>query len=745
MTSMIGRVYTRHKRITVHCVITFLLIGLYSIGFTQDRLVLQQISSPVTIDGASNEAAWQNIQPLPMIMYEPAHGGSMTEKTEIRIAYDENFLYASARCFDSDPAGVRLNSLYRDRTYNDDTFTLILDTFNDKENALFFQTNPAGIRIDAAISEDGSSWNGNWNTFWDAAAVKNDQGWFAEIRIPFSSLGFQTIQEEVIIGLIAGRFIRRKNEMQLFPAIPNEWPSHTPSQARETVLRGIKSQKPVYITPYLLGGYGETAVLNNDGTAYRMDGEDTKDIGLDVKYNLTSNLTLDLTVNTDFAQVEADDQRINLTRFSLWFPEKRRFFQERSGTFNFYTGARSFSTLFQSRRIGIHNGEEVPIWGGGRLVGRIGAWDVGILDMQTQSTDDLPTENFGVVRLRRQVFNPYSYTGAMVTSRINEKGDYNIAAGWDASIRLTDKEYLNLVWAQTFDKSIQDEYKPKFIESSNVVAHFRRRSREGLNYRFSLARMGKHYHPGMGFVTRRDFTEFFWSVSYNFFMREDSPMRLLEPLQCFGFVAWRNEDKSVQSAQVEWDTDFHWKTGHYLWADVEMYYEDLNGPLYFPGNTTVPIGSYTFYKCEGGYVMPRGNLLRFSVDFGYGSFYDGTRSEAGVDVTWNASRHLEVVLDYGFTRVDFSERSQDFNSHITRLRVRTGLNKHFSIHGFIQHSSTANFLTSNVRARYNFSEGHDLWLVYNEGINTEREGGELLLPRTNDRTVMCKYVYTWTK
>lgn len=710
----------------------------------QSHFELNRITGPISLDGRSDEAAWETVAPLPLIMYQPTHGGSLTERTEIRIAYDDHYLYASGRFYDTDPGGVRVNSLYRDRTRNDDTFDLIIDSFNDKENGLWFRTNPAGIRVDMAVSGDGRGLNADWDTFWDAEAVQTEEGWFAELRIPFSSLGFQKKQDQVVVGLIAFRFISRKNERHLFPAIPNEWPYQTISQAREVILNGIRIQRPVYLTPYTLGGFGQIANLNQAGSGFQMDSQWEKDIGLDIKYNITSNLTLDVTLNTDFAQVEADDQMVNLTRFSLFFPEKRRFFQERAGIFSFGTTVWTNTQVFHSRRIGIHEGQEVPILGGARLIGRVGNWDIGCLDMQTREMKDLDlsSENFGVLRVRRRIINPYSYAGCILTSRMGVDGSYNHTYGADATFRMTEREYVIVRWAQSIDSELLKQKRYDFRDSGSGFFALQRRSQEGLDFMASASYMGRDFTPEMGFTTLQNFTEFAWSVSYDWFPGEDSPFRRVSPIQCFGFAALRNEDRTLESAQLEYDTDLYWKSGSSIWLDGEVYYENLQTAIPFPDNTEIPEGSYTFFKVEGGYNMAGGNLFRSYISGGYGGFYDGTRMEAGVTSVWNASRHLELLLQYSLNRVHFSSRNQEFNAHILRLRVQSAINSRFSIHAFLQYNSIADIFASNIRMRYNFSEGHDLWLVYNEALNTDRDRFEIIPPLTSNRTVLAKYTYT---
>jgi len=318
---------------------------------------LPRIEGDITVDGRVTETAWDDLSPLPLTMYQPTYEGDIKEQTEIRVGYDDESLYVSGRLYDSDPDGIRTNTLYREDYSGDDTFAIILDTFNDNENALWLFVTPAGVRFDLAVSDDGGGADSNWDTFWTAEATQTDEGWFAEMRIPLSSLGFQADGDQVTMGLIAYRYIARRNERYIFPAIPPNWNLcfAKPSQARDVVLKNVKSERPAYFTPYALGGLDQEAQRTVDGSSFRQRRDVTREIGGDLKYNVTNNLTLDLTANTDFAQVEADPQRVNLTRFSLFFPEKRRFFKERASTFAFNTGGND--RLFNSRRIGLVDGE----------------------------------------------------------------------------------------------------------------------------------------------------------------------------------------------------------------------------------------------------------------------------------------------------------------------------------------------------------------------------------------------------
>ena len=307
---------------------------------------LSRLTGPITMDGRLDEPVWQQIPPLPLTMYAPVFKGPPTQRTEIRVAYDDEYFYAAGWFYDSDPSGIRVNSLYRDRWNGDDAFAIYIDAFNDNQTAKWFGTTPAGMRFDLLVSDDGNTSNENWDAFWIAKTSVTEEGWFVEVRIPFSTLGFSTGADgRAVMGLTVTRLVSRLGERVTFPEIDPKFPFRRPSVAHDVVLSGVSSRTPLYVTPYVLGGASRTYVPLPDGT-FERDHDEPKEIGLDVRYPLSGSLTLDLTANTDFAHVEADDQQIALDRFPLFFPERRRFFQEGSSIFDF-TGAHG-TRLFHS-------------------------------------------------------------------------------------------------------------------------------------------------------------------------------------------------------------------------------------------------------------------------------------------------------------------------------------------------------------------------------------------------------------
>ncbi len=714
-------------------------------------LEIPRLQGPIQLDGRLDEPAWQAIQPLPLTMNSPTYGGEPTERTEIRIAYDDNYLYASGAFYDSDPSGVRANNLIRDGVnFSDDRFALILDTFNDNENALGFLVNPAGARADFTVYNDAESNRGpplnfSWNTFWDAAVTRTDEGWFVEIRIPFTSLRFQDRDGEVIMGLITWRAIARKNEVLTFPAIPTKfrWGVYKPSIARDVLLKGVYSRKPIYISPYVLGGVEQEPVLNTAGDAYALSRSVTRNVGLDVKYGLTSNLTMDITINTDFAQVEADDERVNLTRFSLFFPEKRPFFQERAAIFDFNTGQQS--RVFYSRRIGLGPyGELIPIYAGVRLIGRVGRWDMGFLNMQTAPYPeaDLPSENFGVLRLRRQVLNSNSYVGAIVTSRVSTRGAYNVVYGLDGIFKVKGDDYLAINWAQSLEDTAWSGLALPSRQTGRLRIAWDKRTDRGLFYRGRLGWSGADYNPGVGFVRRVDFTRVLGQVGYGWYPGKDSWLfKHSLAVQASGFV--RNSDRQLETGELSLEWRAGPKVGGFFRFQTRWNYESILDTFYLSSDAYIPAGTYQFWDNSLFFISPFGYLIRVRVNGNLGYFYDGQRYSLGIAPTWSISEHLEIGGEYQYNAVFLPKRNQKFLANIIRLRTRFNVNVKLSMSAFVQWNSFSQRVLLNFRLRYNPKDGNDLYLVYNENLEY---GNETLIPPpplTQNRTVLIKYTHTF--
>ncbi len=714
-----------------------------------DRYIVPRLTGPVILDGPSDEPAWQAVEPLPLVTQSPYFGNPPTEPTEIRIAYDDDHLYLAGRLFDQ-PEDIRGPSLKRDELnpYND-YFGILLDAFNDNENALAFFTTPAGIRLDFTVADDARTavpgelpLNLSWDTFWDTAVVTTDEGWFAELRIPLSSLRFSPTGDEVVMGILVWRYLASISEVDIFPAVDlsrGEWSAFTPSQGRDCVFNGIRSRRPLYLTPYLLGGGGFAHELNDPETVWLCDRNRTRETGLDLKYSLTSNLTLDVTVNTDFAQVEADDQQVNLTRFSLFFPEKRRFFQERAGIFNVNLGGQQ--SVFYSRRIGLYEGEQIPILGGVRLVGRLGRWDVGALSMQTGRSSELPSENFGVIRLRRQVFNPNSYLGGIATSRIGTDGSEYYTWALDGIIRVVGDEYLTLNWARTSADTIA--YAPTDLEPVRFQLQWERRRQEGLFYSASAARSGSAFDPASGFMLLTDYRVVRGNLGYGRVAADESSYLARSTLSLSGTIMTTDSDAAPLSEEYTLLWSGLTRGLHGFTLALRSNTENLDEDFELSDEVAVPPGRYTFSGAEAAYSSPPGRSLNYYLTLSGGQYYHGRQRGISVISIWSLSEQVNLQGYYQLNRVVFPGSGERFIAHIARLRLQLTFTTQLSLISFVQYNSAADVAIANLRFRYNPREGNDFYMVYNEGINTDRLNAIPHRPFTGDRTIMLKYAHTF--
>jgi hypothetical protein len=704
-----------------------------------EPLALVRLQVTPRLDGVVEAEEWDAVQPLPLTAYEPTFGAAPSLRSEIRVAHDDTHVWAAGRFYVSDDGDVRSNSLYRDRI-SGDLFRLMLDTYDDAENAVVFEVSPAGVRRDVAVAGDGTSQNQSWNAYWDAVTTRTAEGWFVEMRIPFSTLRFQDAAGLVRMRMTVARYSASANELVTHPAVSPRFANAPvrPSIARRITLEGVRATRPLHVSPYVLGGASRTYGLNPERTGWVADERTAREAGVDLKYGITNNLTLDLTANTDFAQVEADDQQVNLTRFSLFFPERRQFFQERGGVFEFNTsGFGDNSQLFHSRRIGLTDaGEPLRIYGGARLIGRVGGWDVGVLDMHTEAGEGDGTENFGVLRLRRQVVNPGSWIGGITTSRLAGGGRYNVAYGIDSQLRLFGNEYVTMQWAQTFDDD-----RARGSDAGMVRASWQRRAARGLVYSATAKWTGPDHMPELGFQQRVDYTLLNGNVRYGWYPGERTAFNNIQP-SLNATVIRRNEDGRSETGNATLFLNFALKSGWIGFVTGSTSMEALPVDLVFSPGTTVPAGRHTWRRVSANLFPPSGARFRISLSTSAGEFYDGRQFTASIAPTWSASEHFEIGLDYAHNRLWFDQRDQRLNADILRLRVQAALDARLSATTFVQYNRAADVAVANLRLRYHVSEGRDLYIVYNDRLNTELDAISPELPRSQDRALLVKYVHT---
>ena len=349
----------------------------------QEPAPLGRIVGQIIVDGVVDEPAWDLLTPFEITQKVPVEGAPPSQRTEIRIGYDADFIYLSGRLYDEEPSRIVANTKKRDDfTENTEWVGLLIDTFDDRENALGFWVTPTGAKLDMAISVDGAVINTDWNALWEAAATRDERGWFGEIKIPFASLPFVSDKGSTVMGITTWRYIARTDETAIHPPRGlSTGSSFRPALTRRYVLEGVRSSRALSVTPYTLGGRAVTQVPD-ETTGFTAETDYQREFGVDARLG-GGDATIDLTVNTDFAQVEVDDQQVNLSRLNLFFPEKRLFFQERASLFDFSFG--TTDRAFHSRRIGIVDGQQTRIYGGVRAVGKRGAWEAGLLTLQTRA------------------------------------------------------------------------------------------------------------------------------------------------------------------------------------------------------------------------------------------------------------------------------------------------------------------------------------------------------------------------
>lgn len=715
----------------------------------QDPVKLKRLSAPVEFDGYPFEASWDGLNYFPFTMNKPVFGNEPSEKTEVMIAYDDTYLWAGARLYMKDAKKILDVSKKRDQSvFFYDFFGMLIDGYNDNENAMVFCTTPSGLMTDFAVMNDfaGTSANMSWNTFWDVKTSRDDKGWYVEMRIPFSSLRFKPDENNITtIGLSLTRFISLNNEKDTYPAIDPKYGqvgSNKPSLASTVQFEGIKPSNPVYISPYVIGGFSRNNVLNTEADQYQRKDNIDYNAGLDIKYNIKNNLTLDVTVNTDFAQVEADNAQVNLTRYSLFFPEKRMFFQERSSLFSFKLNGSS-DNLFYSRNIGIANGNQTKILGGVRLAGRVGKWDLGFLDMQTQEQNTVPSENFGVLRMRRRVINDNSFIGGILTSRLGMNGKQNYAYGIDGIFRVFGDDYIDVKWSQTYDSELEN--KMLSIDPSFFMASWERRSEKGFAYNLKYAYAGSNFNPRSGYVQRKAIQGLEGELLYGWIPGTKSKWLLDYMVRLSAERYTRLEDGGLESLSVS--PSFNFTTKNSLGATFMVNYieEGIQRDFSISDSISIKSGNYTQRSFSTSFNTPQVKRLYISLNIKGGEYYDGRKFSYSLSPAYNLSPSVQLSAGYSFDAIRFPDRVKfnTLNVHIFNTRIVYMLNTKLSASVLVQYINTTDKFTTNFRLRYNPREGNDFYLVYNDLrglINNYEIPAE---PAFYTKTIIAKYTHTF--
>ena len=727
----------------------------------QNKVTIHRLSGEVKFDGKPDDAVWDALPKMQLVMNQPASGIEPSEESDVRVGYDNTYLWIGARLYMKDASKIVPTTKKRDNLPdNSDAFGVQIDGFNDNENGLAFYTTPTGSRYDASISGDaatggkrlGGVWvnnweNKTWNAFWDVKTTRDDHGWYVEMRIPFSSLKFKPDASDVTtMGLIVTRVISSNNEKDTWPEIDFKYGKagvYKSSQAGKVEIEGVKPSNPIYITPYASAGHTGQYVVNSTKDGFDQKNDWSWDVGADLKYSINSKMTLDVTVNPDFAQAEADDQEVNLTRYSLFLAEKRQFFQERSSLFDFSLDG-SASNLFYSRNIGLNSeGQAVRIYGGARLTGKIGKWDLGVMDMQTGSTDNSVAENFGVVRARRNVINDYSYVGAIVTSRLGADGHQNFAYGIDGTFKLFGDDYLDAKLASSYD----NEAESKFDKSAFGYLQWERRSEKGIGYIFKYYYLGEQFNPGVGYLQRSAMDLKQVKLKYGWVPGRKSIWSTYST-----FLDFQRYDRlagyDLESQTFTWEWAMSTKKGYTFSLDLAYQTEGLANRFNISPNegVYVPEGEYDF--AYGKLILSTPKTKPYKVEMGlrYGGYYDGNQFQLTLAPVLSFSPSFQLTLNYEYNRITFADRHMLSNLHNVGVKGTYMFNTKLSADLYTQYACKTDFLSTNFRVRYNPREGSDFYLVINDGRYFNRFKSNIGLPYPNysASTVMFKYTYTFT-
>ncbi len=694
-------------------------------------LEARRATSPIELDGILDEAAWGLADSTRGVFYQsvPVQGVPSSERTVVRVLYDQERFYVGATMYDSRPEALVSAGMEQDfATQDSDIFGFALDTYLDRQNAFLFAVNPAGALFDAQAFNDQQSVNRAWEGEVEVATRITEYGWVAEIAVPMTTLRFRETDEPQDWGINFSRRIRRISEDSSWAPLTRQFRVYKMSRAGKlTSLEGLRQGRNLWIKPFVNGVRRDG--LDNDASTEKLEG------GLDLKWGITPQLTLDVTALTDFSQVEVDEQQINLTRFSLFFPEKRDFFLENDGIFSFQDArVRNFRTgsgpqnfkLFHSRRIGLSaNRTPVPIAAGARMTGRLGGYAVGVLNMQTRDGPSHLGENFSVVRLRKNVLTS-SDIGFMFVNREGTGSGvadaYNRTFGADANLRLAGgRMLLNSYLAATDEPDAGGDRMTGALE----VAW-----RDPLWAASVLVKtVGDDFNPGVGFVARRGVRQGFATLGAH--PQPAIPhVRELNPyvdVNLFSDLGW-----TLESREIKPGLGVAFLDSGLLTMEYSASYERFAAATRIAG-VAVPAGEYDFGAFTASYRSNLGRKLGGSLAVTRGGFFDGERSSVTGGVTLRPSAHLFVEGSAQRNRLTLAGRTFDANLFAGRLRYAHDTRTFLS--AFVQYNEAVDQLQTNVRFNLIHAPLSDVFVVYSELRNRSPEPGQA---NVIDRAVTLK-------
>jgi hypothetical protein len=693
-----------------------LLLSFLAPASAQDRSVRAlSIDTPPVIDGVLNEAVWQSAPVLTdFIQRIPRDGTPASQPTEVRILQDDDALYVGVWLHDSEPSGITRGEAVRD--YNleqSDAVILILDTFRDQQNAFVFGTNPTGIEYDGQVANSGQGGGGfggggnqrqqggsgggfnlNWDASWSVATSTDAAGWYAEFRIPFSTLRYASGPDQAW-GLNVVRRIRRLNEQSFWSPVPREFDQYRLNYAG--TLEGLNppTQRLVQVTPYALQRADRNYLAGDESFAH------TTEVGGDAKIQITQGLTLDLTYNTDFAQVEVDEVQTNLTRFGISFPEKRPFFLENAGRFSVGGGG---SQLFFSRRIGISPAGPVPILGGGRLSGRAAGLNVGALHIVTDELEGLrPQNEYSVVRVARELPNRSSIGGAFMRRASDVDNDWNRTYAVDGQLGLGEAVSLSSFLAKTETPGLDGRDHAFDMQGSYTTRAFR----GTLNYR----EVGEDFNPELGFLPRDGYR--YGQAFAMTYHRPEQFLGIREIRPHASYFEYRNIDTDfVQSAKLHLDTHFEWQDGMEFHPGFNWVKEGLEQPYEISPGIIVPAGTYSGWEAQWVFYTDESSVVSFNGGVYAGSFLSGDRISPYATMTFRPNSSLSASLRVDHNDVNLPQG--DFEQNVVGLRLSYFVTPSISIQSLTQYADRADIWSTNIRFGWLDQAGSGLFVVINQ-------------------------------
>lgn len=668
--------------------------------------------SRIEVDGRVDEPAWAAAIPITeFIQSQPNTGAPATERTVARVLYDDGHLYVSAVCYDSDLNGLVIKTIERDYpnvlSEDMDSFGMSFDTFLDRRSSFLFFINPRGGIKDGQTFNDGTTRDYGWDGIVDVRTSVHDSGWSVEIAIPWTTLRFDPTRDPQSWGVNFLRRVRRKNEVAYWAPLARRDRIFLMSQAGTLLgLPRVPPGRNIWVKPFALARRATGRTFAPADTGNHGDG------GLDVKFGITPRTTLDLTWRTDFSDADVDQEQINLTRFPTFFPEQREFFLENSGTFTFGdvtapgaprsgTSLRDF-TLFHTRSIGLRSGRRVPLFGGGRLTGRAGAYEFGLLDVQSEPFEGAPAENFSVVRVRRNLLGNAD-VGVLAMNRQatgnDTTGAFNRSVGADLNLRLAQFLFINSYVAHTRTPAGSDEAARLSLGWRDPV----------WNAGAMVRHVGNDFTPGMGFIRRRGVRQYYATAGAH--PRVGIPGILeVNPFVEADYLTDLNGQRLTWDGTVGFGTTF--RDGGILSLRFDDLRERLEQPFTVRPGVIVPIGDYHYRDASANYTASDGRMISGNLGVSGGGYYDGNRFTVNGAVSWQPDYHL--TLDASVARNAVSVRGTDFTADLYTARIRYAYSTRLYLGAFVQYNADADQVVTNVRLNFIHAPLSDFFLVLTE-------------------------------